>query len=160
MINGYLANGEEMDDRCLHLLFSANRWEAVKKMKALLDQGVHLIVDRYAFSGVAFSVAKGLDIEWCKSCDVGLPGPDVTLFMKLPPEQAATRGNYGIERYENIPFQNQVASAFMRLKDLTWNVIEADQGAETLAGEIEAIVFSVIDRVQNDRLPLREMWTR
>jgi len=29
MINAYLTNATEMDDNALHLLFSANRWEAV-----------------------------------------------------------------------------------------------------------------------------------
>lgn len=28
--------------------------------------GTTLIVDRYSYSGVAFSTAKGLDIQWCK----------------------------------------------------------------------------------------------
>lgn len=28
--------------------------------------GTSLIIDRYSYSGVAFSAAKGLDVEWCK----------------------------------------------------------------------------------------------
>lgn len=28
MINSYLQKGVEIDDRCVHLLFSANRWES------------------------------------------------------------------------------------------------------------------------------------
>ena len=35
-------------------------------MEAKLKSGTSLIVDRYSYSGVAFSSAKGLDIEWCK----------------------------------------------------------------------------------------------
>ena len=35
-------------------------------MEAALFEGVTLIVDRYSYSGVAFSAAKGLDVEWCK----------------------------------------------------------------------------------------------
>ena len=27
MINAYLTNSSELDDRAIHLLFSANRWE-------------------------------------------------------------------------------------------------------------------------------------
>jgi len=38
-------------------------------MESKLVSGTTLIVDRYSYSGVAFSAAKGLDIEWCKvSC--------------------------------------------------------------------------------------------
>lgn len=29
MINAYLSKAAELDDRAVHLLFSANRWEAV-----------------------------------------------------------------------------------------------------------------------------------
>lgn len=35
-------------------------------MEAKLRSGTTLIVDRYSYSGVAFTSAKGLDIEWCK----------------------------------------------------------------------------------------------
>lgn len=35
-------------------------------MENKLRDGITLIVDRYSYSGVAFSAAKGLDIEWCK----------------------------------------------------------------------------------------------
>lgn len=35
-------------------------------METKLKTGTTLIVDRYSYSGVAFSAAKGLDIEWCK----------------------------------------------------------------------------------------------
>lgn len=40
-------------------------------MEATLRAGTTLVVDRYAYSGVAFTAAKalpGLDLEWCKVC--------------------------------------------------------------------------------------------
>ena len=37
-------------------------------MESKLRGGTTLIVDRYSFSGVAFSAAKGLDLTWCKVC--------------------------------------------------------------------------------------------
>ena len=39
-------------------------------MEATLRAGTTLVVDRYAYSGVAFTAAKalpGLDLEWCKA---------------------------------------------------------------------------------------------
>lgn len=35
-------------------------------METKLKAGTTLIVDRYSYSGVAFSSAKGLDTGWCK----------------------------------------------------------------------------------------------
>lgn len=66
------------------------------------------MVDRYAYSGVAFTAAKGapgLDRAWCMAPDAGLPAPDAVFFLNLTVEQAAARGGYGEERYEKADFQ-------------------------------------------------------
>ena len=57
MINSYLSNETDIDDGAIHLLFSANRWEKKELMLQKLNSGVTLVVDRYAFSGVAFTAA-------------------------------------------------------------------------------------------------------
>lgn len=59
LIDEYLRNKEcKLNDQVIHLLFSANRWENVEKMKSLLNNGVTLIVDRYSYSGIVFSTVK------------------------------------------------------------------------------------------------------
>lgn len=83
LINSYLSSATNLNDQTIHLLFSANRWEAAKDIEAKLNSGCNLICDRYAYSGVAFSAAKGLDLEWCKSCDGGLPAPDVIIYLVI-----------------------------------------------------------------------------
>ncbi|EFJ19714.1 hypothetical protein SELMODRAFT_418926 [Selaginella moellendorffii] len=60
----FLGRGADLDDRAVHILFSANRWDL--KMEKKLMAGTTLVVDRFSYSGVAFSAAKGLDLEWCK----------------------------------------------------------------------------------------------
>eukprot|EP01118_Nematostelium_gracile_P016756 TRINITY_DN7013_c0_g1_i1.p1 TRINITY_DN7013_c0_g1~~TRINITY_DN7013_c0_g1_i1.p1 ORF type:complete len:175 (+),score=54.42 TRINITY_DN7013_c0_g1_i1:72-596(+) len=113
IINTYLTNKEfKLEDRAIHLLFSANRWEAKDQIEELLNNGTSLIVDRYAFSGVAFSAAKGLDVDWCKNPDVGLPAPDLVIYMQLTTEEAKKRGDYGLERYENLAFQEKVKDLY------------------------------------------------
>ena len=82
-------------------------------MKTLLDSGVTLVVDRYAFSGVAFTGAKeNFDLGWCKTPDIGLPAPDCVVYLTLNPNVAATRGDYGGERYEDTDFQCKVEKNF------------------------------------------------
>ena len=74
----------------VHLLFSANRWEKVRELRASLDAGTHVFVDRYAFSGVAFSAAKpGLSLEWCKGPDKGLPQPDLVCFLDVSADEVS-----------------------------------------------------------------------
>jgi hypothetical protein len=54
--------------------WSCSVWFATHRalMESKLLGGTTLIVDRYTYSGVAFSAAKGLDIEWCKVSLVAL----------------------------------------------------------------------------------------
>ncbi|XP_009883699.1 PREDICTED: thymidylate kinase-like [Charadrius vociferus] len=58
LISSYLGKEKNLEDHTVHLLFSANRWEHVPLMKEKLHEGITLVVDRYAFSGVAFTSAK------------------------------------------------------------------------------------------------------
>ena len=87
------------DDHVIHLLFSTNRWEKVSELTKALEQGHNVIVDRYSFSGIAFSSAKeNMSFEWCKQPERGLPKPDLVCFLDVSPEEAAKRGGFGNER--------------------------------------------------------------
>ena len=99
IIDQYLQQKSEMDDRAIHLLFSANRWESAGALADQLQQGTTVVCDRYAYSGVAFSAAKVdakqqplLRLDWCQAPDKGLPAPDLVIFLSLTPEQAEARG--------------------------------------------------------------------
>lgn len=108
LINNYLTtNGPTgtVDDRAIHLLFSANRWESAPKLASTLASGTNIICDRYAYSGVAFTSAKTeedrssmsggeLGLGWCMSPDVGLPAPDCVIFLDLDQDEAEKRGGY------------------------------------------------------------------
>jgi dTMP kinase len=61
---------------------------------------------------VAFSAAKGLPLAWCHAPNVGLPTPDLTLFLNLAPEVAAAQGGYGEERYKKEALQARVCTMF------------------------------------------------
>lgn len=135
MIDAYLRSQAELDDRAVHLLFSANRWELAcvllpslcsphlykrtrrPRICAALEAGTTVICDRYAFSGVAFTAAKPahLPYQWCRAPDVGLPAPDLTLFFDVSPEVTRARGGYGEERYEKDEMQRTVREMFARI---------------------------------------------
>jgi len=159
ILNSYLTNKEEaLEDRAVHLLFSANRWECRERLLRSLHEGKTVILDRYAYSGVAFTSAKGIDVEWCKNPDRGLPRPDVVVYMKLSIEDAAKRGEYGQERYENVQFQRKVQSIFEEhLKEPGWVVLDARKSVDHLHDEIRRLAVDVIARAQTT--PLRSLWT-
>ena len=64
-------------------------------------------VDRYSYSGVAFSATKGLDLSWCKALEVGLPTPDLVLYLDKTAEIATEHGDYGGKRYEQSTFRRK-----------------------------------------------------
>jgi len=143
ILNSYLTSKENLEDQSVHLLFSANRWESKSIIEKKLLSGTTLIVDRYAFSGVAFTSAKGLDLEWCKNPDRGLPNPDLVVYMEMPIEEASKRGQYGQERYENESFQRIVKQRYESLKEPSWLIVNAGQSIE----EVHSIIHSAVLRV-------------
>jgi dTMP kinase len=63
MLDSYLRSASECDDHAIHLLFSANRWEKNADMKATLMKGQHIVCDRYAYSGIAFTLSKETSLD-------------------------------------------------------------------------------------------------
>lgn len=158
VINDYLEKKIELEDHAVHLLFSANRWESVPRMKALLSSGVTLVVDRYAFSGVAFTGAKdGFDLGWCRTPDVGLPEPDCVVYLTLNPVDAAKRGDYGGERYEDTDFQTKVERNFRELRETSWRVLDAARSIPEIESELLNLALEVVEK--SGTAPLGSLWT-
>ncbi|SCW00770.1 LAFE_0C11606g1_1 [Lachancea fermentati] len=119
LINQYLTDSSFiLPDQAIHLLFSANRWEVAEKLKLKLLAGTHVVLDRYVYSGVAYSAAKhteGMDLEWCLQPDKGLLKPDLTIFFVNESKDTTSRDGFGDERYETSAFQDQVREKFFEI---------------------------------------------
>ncbi|OAA57169.1 Thymidylate kinase [Cordyceps fumosorosea ARSEF 2679] len=114
-IDSYLKSAVRMDDHAIHLLFSANRWEAAETINELLDAGTTVVCDRYAHSGMVYSAAKrspALRLGWARAPDAGLPRPDRVVFLDLDEEAARARGGWGEEVYEKAAMQREVRRLF------------------------------------------------
>ncbi|KAL2203339.1 thymidylate kinase [Sarocladium strictum] len=136
MIDSYLKSNTEMDDHVIHLLFSANRWEAAKTIEKTLAAGITIISDRYYHSGIVYSAAKqnpSLPLTWARSPERGLPRPDLVLFLDLTAAQAQTRGGFGEEVYEKEAMQKRVRELFWAL-----SMGGKDAHAEEILGREEA----------------------
>merc|ERR1719265_559145 len=162
LIDLYLRNKIEMSDEAIHLLFSANRWETAAEIVEDLSNGVNIVCDRYAFSGVAYSAAKGLSFAWCQKPDIGLPMPDCAFFLHLSPEVGKTRANFGDERYENKEMQTRVREEFQRAElhaGVNWNSIDASRDIEDISAEIGTTVDDIVasDR-ENVYRALQRLW--
>ncbi|CAG2108653.1 unnamed protein product [Medioppia subpectinata] len=188
MISQYLKGGQQLDDRVIHLLFSANRWEMREQLEELLSSGTSVIADRYVYSGVAYSAAKpSLDLEWCRLADRGLPKPDSVLYLTasedsiaaregfgdergLPKpdsvlyltaseDSIAAREGFGDERYETKAFQQKVRNNYEKLKEDYWQTISADKSEDELHKELLDSVLKTIERVKNsDDNTIHKLW--
>jgi len=156
LINQYLTCNKEMDDHVIHLLFSANRWEMVEEIKRSINSGTTVLVDRYAFSGVAFSAAKdGMELDWCKEPDIGLPRPDLVCFLQVSEEVAKQRADFGGERYEKTDFQAKVRDIYDKLADSSWKTIDADKTIE----EVEEDLYDILkEEVSRTKGGLGRLW--
>eukprot|EP01026_Neomeris_dumetosa_P010046 TRINITY_DN13653_c1_g1_i6.p1 TRINITY_DN13653_c1_g1~~TRINITY_DN13653_c1_g1_i6.p1 ORF type:complete len:318 (-),score=27.78 TRINITY_DN13653_c1_g1_i6:172-1125(-) len=160
MIDSYLKCDSCLDDKVVHLLFATNRWEKKDLMLKKLLGGTTLVVDRYSYSGVAFSAAKNLksmSMEWCKAPEVGLPCPDMVLFMQLPLKYQAKRKGFGEERYENIGFQKKVAECFESLKDENWFLMDGMESVESIHQKIVVKANKIIEICKGGK-SLRQLW--
>ncbi len=142
IINDYLQGKVKMTMQEVHLLFSMNRWEKVKYIKDCLKKGITVICDRYYYSGLAYSSSLGLDYEWCKGPDKGLPQPDIVFLLKADIISLSKRGNYGEEIYEKLDFQRKVDSYYDRMLNEEDNfvLLDACQSKEELHKDIMSII--------------------
>jgi len=162
MINGYLASEVEVDDASIHLLFAANRWEKRSAMLAALRGGTTLVVDRYSYSGVAFTAAKGaqgLDLAWCSAPEVGLPAPDAVIYLSMDVEAAAARGGFGEERYETLDMQRAVRAQFAAMKGEGWAELDAAQDVPTVAAQAREVAMAAVEAARGGA-PLTTLWSR
>eukprot|EP00933_Yihiella_yeosuensis_P045281 TRINITY_DN40642_c0_g1_i1.p1 TRINITY_DN40642_c0_g1~~TRINITY_DN40642_c0_g1_i1.p1 ORF type:complete len:281 (-),score=67.69 TRINITY_DN40642_c0_g1_i1:126-968(-) len=161
MIDLYLRNQLELPDDAVHRLFSANRWEMSNSLVEDLRAGTTVVCDRYAFSGVAYSSAKGLDFTWCQEPDRGLPCPDGIFFLHIDEKVGASRANFGDERYENATMQARVREQF-RLPELrakvNWNDVDGARDIEVIHDEIKSKVESIRQHEQENGRPINRLW--
>ena len=134
-----------MGDEAVHVLFAMNRWEAKDVMVEKLTSGSHIVCDRYAYSGVAYTAAKGLDFDWCLNADRGLLEPDLIIYVDIDIETAKNRGGYGEERYEKIEFQDKVRDQYKRFQKLyegkaCWRNVDGNRSKEEVTADVQKIV--------------------
>lgn len=128
-----------------------------------LAEGITIICDRYAFSGICFSHAKGLSYEWCRSADIGLPAPDLIVLLEISPEKARERGGYGEERYEKEEMQAKVLQTYTKLgKEMRedgrqWVTLDAGKDKSDVESDIWDVVGPLVSNgVQSDEVP--KLW--
>ena len=157
IINNYLTGQTHQDDHVIHLLFSANRWESAQAIEDHIKAGRTVVIDRYSYSGCVYSAAKqtkSMDLAWCRQPEVGLPRPDICLFLDLSSEEAAKRGGFGTERYEKQELQGQVRQLYQEMRqhsDEDEDIVVIDAGRS-----VEDVERDILQKVSNTKVDLEK----
>ena len=108
-----------LDKRTLALLFAADRTDHVfKKAEGsqepgilhYLEQGVHVISDRYILSSLAYQ-SVDLPVEWILQINCQVILPDLTIYIDLDPAIAQDRLDQGRSHkdlFESLEAQNKI----------------------------------------------------
>lgn len=131
IIDSHLTQVEKPDDvpvEVLHLLFSANRWEMRDSLLAALYSGMHVVCDRYSYSGIAYTTAmNGSLMEWAAQTEYELPEPDLVLYLHCNERVAKKRGDFGLQRFEHCGHLATVNDIFtLMVDDQFWCRIKTD----------------------------------
>lgn len=158
IINQFLSKKLVLDPEKAHQLFSQNRWEKSEAILSLLKARNTVILDRYAYSGLAYSLAKGVSSKAAlQGDDQGLPEPDIVFYLRIDPNKAKLREGYGDEVFETPGFQQIVQRHFEGMMDASFVPIDSDLSKE----RISHIVLETIDRFEwsGKERRLGKLWT-
>lgn len=103
---------EEVDPKALSLYYAADRVNNIGKINELLDNGVHVVLDRYVESNMAYQASKFEDVKdkvnmifWMEQLEfnlLDLPRPDKVIFLFLPYQYRPLVGEVADSKYHNI----------------------------------------------------------
>jgi dTMP kinase len=148
----------ELDPRAELLLFCAARAQLVAQViRPTLEDGGDVICDRFIDSTVAYQgVGRGLGVEFVERLNEATVGdcvPDLTILLRVDPEEAASRGQQrlatgiadGSDRFEGEgpEFQRAIAAAYDDLAERNADrfvVIDANRPVDDVHGEVLAAV--------------------
>ncbi|KAF5139680.1 thymidylate kinase [Vairimorpha ceranae] len=145
ILNKYLLGKINLTNEATHLLFSADRYQKKNFIEKTSRSGI-LLCDRYSWSGICFSHAKGIDLGWAVETERLLPKPDITFFLEADVNVLMKRHNWGDEILETREFQLKAAEAYLQMRDYVKNLIKID--ATKSVAEITDIVVDTIIKFQ------------
>ena len=153
-LRGDFGSNEAVHPQLVALLFAEDRHGAGPAMKAVLDQGGNILLDRYVYSNIAYQCAKLADPQeaeelrnWIFNTEYGdfeLPKPDLNIFLDVPigfveSKLRSQRGGSDRDYLEgaqdiheaDIQFQIRVRDIYRRQSELDPDFIRIDCSDES-----------------------------
>lgn len=134
----------ETNNFLFHILYEADRYEKMPEMTALLNKIDYIVCDRYSMSNVAYSVHRGIPLDYVLNFQKFQLKPDCTIVIDIPPKVALARKNKDRDKYEsNLKFLEEVRSIYLSLVNHK-DVVVVD-GTKS----IDDVYKNIVDIVEN-----------
>lgn len=140
-IREVLSGLHEVDAKTLALLFTADRYEHLKKIvePALKEEGKIVISERYYYSTIAYQEAQGVSRQWLLEINKFVIKPDIAIVIDVDPKISSKRIKTQ-EIFENEEFLVKVRENYMKF-DKEVIKIDGEQSKEEVFSEIKDIVL-------------------
>jgi len=145
-IRKFLEGSVDYPQQVRAMLYAANRWEKKAELESIISKTDVTIVDRYSGSNLAYGVSNGLELEWLRHLEEGLPEPNLVLLLDASPTKLVPRRGDRKDSYErNISLQEKAREAYLGLaKRFGWSIVDANGSIEeTSRGIISAVSRSL-----------------
>lgn len=157
-LDGDFGSLEQVTPEFASLLYSLDKYAALKELEQALDSGKIVVCDRFTASNAAHQGAKFSDlkerkkfIEWISFTESRLPKPTATIFLDVPVSisQKLMKNRSSTDIHEsNIQYLERVRSAYLMLAEKeNWFKINCTENECILSREkIHSKIFDSIKR--------------
>ena len=137
VIQSYQREFIDMDPHAAHLLYSANRWGLQEEITKYLDAGYMVLLDRYFYSGIAYSCGYGgIDLTWACNVESGLLCPDIVFYLDTNKEVRQSRFNTlnANDRFDTMKTQDKVEAVYKKLITDSWTIVDGNMEQDAICG--------------------------
>lgn len=99
----------------------------------------------------------GMNFNWCSQPEIGLPKPDLVIFLNINPENQKNRPGFGTERYETLAIQQKVTEIFhdFAKSEDNWQVLDANQTFDKIHSNMLHNIEEKIKNIAKYNTPLQ-----
>ena len=142
-IKNFLSGKRKFAPQVIHCLLAANRWEKSDSIKKAILRKNIVIMNRYYQSNLVYGTVNGLDLNWLKNLDEGLPKEDVVILLDVKVTDSFSRKKQRRDKFEKDKmFALKITNTYKKLaKNYGWYVVNASQNKDQVQQQIREIVL-------------------
>ena len=137
-----LLHRNDLSPMAMQMLFAADREEHISKtIVPKLDEGYHVITDRYNLSTLAYGMASGIDRKRLEGICYGIPEPTITFVLDIDGDKAYNRlkaPGKELSVFEKQEFLERARDAYLELVQGRQNcfVIDSSKPIKRVSAEM------------------------